>query len=287
MKHFRLCICCLFIVLIGTGTLYAQPSLREQFSTPPTEAKPWTFWYWMYGAVSKEGIKADLEAMKEIGLGGAYLMTIKGTGEGPGYKNAVAQLTPEWWEMIRYSMEQADRLNLKLGMHISDGFALAGGPWITPKESMQKVVWSDTIVSGGKAGSVRLTKPESYKGYYDDIAVFALQVKETYLLQHGDQSGKPVISSNNPEDALPFTLTGKEFKSSAACWIQYSYSAPFTLRSIEVTPAGNNYQAQRLAVSASDDGTNFRLVKQLIPSRQGWQNTDQNCTYALPATTAR
>ena len=29
------------------------------------EAKPWTFWYWMYGAVSKEGIKADVQAMKD------------------------------------------------------------------------------------------------------------------------------------------------------------------------------------------------------------------------------
>ena len=32
--------------------------------------KPWTFWYWMYGAVSEAGIKADLKAMKDIGLGG-------------------------------------------------------------------------------------------------------------------------------------------------------------------------------------------------------------------------
>ena len=27
--------------------------------------KPWTFWYWMYGAVSEQGIKADLQAMKD------------------------------------------------------------------------------------------------------------------------------------------------------------------------------------------------------------------------------
>ena len=34
--------------------------------------KPWTFWYWMYGAVSEQGIKADLQAMKDVGLGGCY-----------------------------------------------------------------------------------------------------------------------------------------------------------------------------------------------------------------------
>lgn len=73
--------------------------------------------------------------------------------------------------MVRFSMEEADRLGLKLGMHICDGFALAGGPWITPKESMQKVVWSDTIVNGGKLDALRLPQPEVYENYYEDIAL--------------------------------------------------------------------------------------------------------------------
>ena len=48
--------------------------------------KPWTFWYWMYGAVSEEGIKADLKAMKDVGLGGCYLMPIRGSKEQPDFK---------------------------------------------------------------------------------------------------------------------------------------------------------------------------------------------------------
>ena len=47
--------------------------------------KPWTFWYWMYGAVSEEGIRADLKAMKDVGLGGCYLMPIRGAAERPEY----------------------------------------------------------------------------------------------------------------------------------------------------------------------------------------------------------
>ena len=152
-------------------------SLRDQFLNPSDEAKPWTFWYWMYGAVSKEGITADLEAMKHAGLGGTYLMPIKGIHEGAQYDGKAQQLTPEWWEMVRFSMEEADRLGLKLGMHICDGFALAGGPWITPEESMQKVVWSDTIVNGGKLMAIRLPQPEAYENYYEDIALFALPVE--------------------------------------------------------------------------------------------------------------
>jgi len=260
---------------------FAQPTLREQFDSPGAEAKPWTFWYWMHGAVSKAGIKADLEAMKNIGLGGAYLMPIKGV-EGFDYPGAVSQLSPEWWEMVRYSMEESDRLGLKLGMHICDGFALAGGPWITPKESMQKVVWSDTIVAGGKIKNLSLVQPEAFENYYEDIAVYALP----FFPSPGERS-EFTITSNNPDDLSPFSIPEKNFKATQACRIQYDYSQPFTLRSIEIVPSGTNYQAQRLCVLSSDDGQNFRLVKQLIPARQGWQNTDENISYSIPPTTAR
>ena len=116
--------------------------------------------------------------MKHAGLGGTYLMPIKGIKEGPQYNGKAQQLTPEWWEMVRFSMEEADRLGLKLGMHICDGFALAGGPWMTPKESMQKVVWSDTIVDGGNIKGLYLPQPETYEGFYEDISLFAFHLPQ-------------------------------------------------------------------------------------------------------------
>jgi YD repeat-containing protein len=97
-----------FVALLGSIT--AQEALRNHFRNPSGEAKPWTFWYWMYGAVSKEGIKADLEAMKQVGLGGAYLMPIRDSSRFSEYPNPANQLTPQWWEMVRYSMQEADRL---------------------------------------------------------------------------------------------------------------------------------------------------------------------------------
>ncbi len=48
-------------------------------------AKPWVFWYWVKGAVSKAGITADLEAMKSNGIAGAYLMSIQGPDKTPVY----------------------------------------------------------------------------------------------------------------------------------------------------------------------------------------------------------
>ncbi|HEX9600460.1 MAG TPA: glycosyl hydrolase, partial [Mariniflexile sp.] len=48
------------------------------FEPTQESAMPWVYWYWMKSAYSKEGITADLEAMKQAGIRGAYLMTIKG-----------------------------------------------------------------------------------------------------------------------------------------------------------------------------------------------------------------
>ncbi len=277
----------IFFLLLISASVSGQTSLYENFKQPNEEARPWTFWYWMHGAISKEGIKADLEAMKQIGLGGAYLMPIKGI-EGSTYPNPVNQLTTEWWKMVKYSFQVADSLGLKMGMHISDGFALAGGPWIKPEESMQKVVFTDTIIKGGKIKDLLLNQPETNENYYQDIAIYGIPVLKSLSSGEGFRERSIIIiSSDNPEDKQPFSTPGKDFRSEKPCYLDYTFEKPFTLRSIEITPVGNNIQSQRLTISASDDGKNFRLIKQLQPPRQGWQNTGFSTTFSIPPTTAQ
>src|ERR1700761_3495192 len=155
------------------GTTITGEQMKQAFLHPPEAAKPWIFWYWMQASVTKEGIKADLEAMKYEGIGGAYLMPIKGPANPPYLSPPVNQLTPEWWAMVKYAMQEADRLGLKIAMHDCDGFAVAGGPWITPEKSMQKVVWTKTLAQGGKLFNDTLAKPENYKGFYKEIKILA------------------------------------------------------------------------------------------------------------------
>ncbi|WP_394798224.1 glycosyl hydrolase [Bacteroides eggerthii] len=267
-----------------------MPTEEQSVRYTADDARPWTFWYWMYGAVTPEGITADLEAMKQVGLGGAYLMPIKGVGQGPEYEGQAQQLTPEFWEMVDHSMKEAKRLGLRLGMHICDGFALAGGPWIAPQESMQKIVWSDTIIRGGNIERLPLPQLEGYEGYSEDIATYAIPLGK----QPADVVMRPVISLA--------TLPGTEVKdkkkavnmdekgvirSSYPCRIDYTYEQPVTVSNVEIVLSGNNYQAHRLKVLVSDDGRNYRFLKQLKPARHGWQNTDCHSTHGLPPTTAK
>ena len=42
----------------------AADALEAGFPAPPASARPWVFWFWINGNISKEGITADLEAMQ-------------------------------------------------------------------------------------------------------------------------------------------------------------------------------------------------------------------------------
>lgn len=148
------------------------------------EAKPWTFWNWKYGSVSRPGIHADLTGMKNVGMGGIWLMPVREAGECLEFQDGVAQLSPEFWKMMDYSFLLADSLDFDMGIHV-----LPGNPLVLPAESMQKVVWTDTIMKGGKKiEGLQMWQPESYKdgkmqsagsegGYYQDIAAFAIRFK--------------------------------------------------------------------------------------------------------------
>jgi hypothetical protein len=263
-------------------------TIEQNFLNPPQSAKPWVVWYWMHGAVSKEGITADLEAMKEVGIGGAYLMPIKDTLHKIPFQPTVRQLSPEWWGMVKFVMQEAKRLNLQLGMHVSDGFALAGGPWITPELSMQKLVWSKTYVADANKEKINLSMPESNQDYYKDIAVYAYPAvskaafSEVVLV--------PSVTTSNGIKASFLSFQGsnnQSYKSDSSCWIQYKYPKPFTCRSIRIKTGGNSYQAHRLSVLVSDDGVTFRKHTQLQAPRHGWQDADEDVTHAIPEVTAQ
>jgi hypothetical protein len=153
-------------------------SIEENFKNPPQEAKPWVFWYWMNAAISHEGITADLEAMRQAGIGGAYLTPIQWPKNLPIVEPPVEPLSPEWWERVRHAMREADRLGLKIAMHDGDGFALPGDPWITPELSRQKLTWTRRTVAGEQAFCDTLPQPETNNGYYKDIAVYAFPSPE-------------------------------------------------------------------------------------------------------------
>lgn len=164
-------------------------NLKESFTNPNKEAKPWSFWYWLSGNTTREGITYDLEAMAKAGIGGAYIFAI----DRPTYQEYVKVKDPahppleKFWEMVTFAVKEADRLGLEIAFNAGPGWSLAGGPWITPELSMQKLVSTTTVVEGGKAQKIQLAHPDTeikestwrmakYSDYYREIAVVAYPV---------------------------------------------------------------------------------------------------------------
>lgn len=283
----------LLVMCGGAAFLRASENPAAVFAHPPAQARPWVYWYWLQGAVSQRGIDADLAAMKQAGVAGAYLMPVEAPTNPPLYTPLALPLTPRWWTLIHHAAVQADRLGLKLAFDVGDGFATAGGPWITPALSMQKVVWVETTVPGGRPLSAPLTRPESVDGYYRDIAVLAFP---TPLGEDVSTRTVPVeVTTSAPGPAPRFLASGgdgrSEFQSKASCWIQYDFARPFTARSLVIREWNHNYaglyQATRLRIEVSDDGVHFNNVFRLTPPRHGWEDWGADDTFSLPSITAR
>jgi len=143
---------------------------QDAFATPPPSARPWVYWFPLNGNLTQEGITADLEAMARAGIGGAlYMETDQGAPAGP-----ADFAGPLWMDLIDHATREAARLALEINMNNDAGWCGSGGPWITPELSMQKVVWSETVLDGGNTAAATLPQPQALHGFYKDIAVLAM-----------------------------------------------------------------------------------------------------------------
>jgi hypothetical protein len=253
----------------------------------PESSKPWVFWYWMHASFSKEGITADLEAMKEAGIAGAYIAPIKDKTNPPLFTPVIQTLTPEWWSIFKFSLEEADRLGIKIALLPNDGFATAGGPWITPDLSMQKVVYTSTAAKGGKLFKDTLQRPEAYQGYYKDIAILAFPTPGKTTIS--TELVIPKVTSSTGADASFLAKKGNKqnFSSAETCWIQYEFDQPFLCRSVKINVNGFNFQSSRLIIEVSNDGKNFKSLGRLTPPRAGWLDWDAPVTHGIVPTTAK
>ncbi len=86
-------------------TAQAQNTLLSGFKNPPPSAKARTWWHWIDGNISKQGITADLEAMKRVGIQEAQIFNVgQGYPQGP-----VTYLSPQWLELFKFAISEAWR----------------------------------------------------------------------------------------------------------------------------------------------------------------------------------
>jgi hypothetical protein len=284
---------------VGTGGGVGNAAaLANVFANPPQGAGPGAYWYWLGGNVTREGITADLEAMRDAGIWNPMLFAIGKSGPDTEIKPPADALTPVWWDMVEHAAAEAARLGLILSLNCCDGWATASGPWITPELSMQRVVWSEQTVDGGNHFDALLPSPPANHEYYREIATIALPHPREW--EETSFSRRAHIATSLPLQVPDAAVLSNPDNSSEVMdtqqsgWIDYVFDTPFTLRSVQVhTPAPQGYApgvyraANSLEVQASDDGKSFRRIGALEYPRHGWQTNLTTLTHAVPQTTAR
>jgi len=157
----------------------AGDPVEAGFKNPPDSAKPHTWWHWVNGNVTKEGIAKDLAAMKAVGLGGFQQFDAGlGVPQGP-----VEYNSPRYHELMKFMFAEADRLGLDAGFENASGWSSTGGPWITPENSMKTLVWTEVSIHAGDTQAITLSVPsipEKFRDknalktdFYRDIVVLA------------------------------------------------------------------------------------------------------------------
>lgn len=110
------------------------------------ENRPWTRWWWMGNAVDEHNINRLLNEYSEAGIGGVEIAPIYGA---IGYEDRYIDfLSPQWMNILEYTVQKADSLNMGVDMTQGTGWPF-GGPHIKPEHAASMLIVQKYLLSGG------------------------------------------------------------------------------------------------------------------------------------------
>lgn len=128
--------------------------LSKEFRQFPADQPLAVYWYWISDNISVEGVKKDLEAMKEKGVTRAQIGNIWEesipAGEFP-------VLSDGWWEVLHAALKRASELGIEIGIFNCPGWSQSGGPWVKPDQAMRYLgAQQVSIVGNGAEQTIQL-----------------------------------------------------------------------------------------------------------------------------------
>ena len=129
-------------------SLSAQNSgYKPEWPSAKRETKPWTRWWWLGSALTKDGITQEMEAYKKAGLGGLEITPIYGVY---GTENQFVNfLSPAWMELLHHTFQEAERLDMGIDMATGTGWPF-GGPWVSEDDACKNMEFKTYSLKGGE-----------------------------------------------------------------------------------------------------------------------------------------
>jgi hypothetical protein len=137
-------------VSLSSVTIAARADDDLSWPALTWQNKPWAWWWWPGSAVDETNIASQLQTFQEAGLGGVQIIPIYGIRGGQA--DYINFLSPQWMQMMGYTVSQARSLGMNVDMALETGWCF-GGPTITKEEANALVVENTYDVVGGQAFS--------------------------------------------------------------------------------------------------------------------------------------
>ena len=267
----------------GSAASASSDEVAARFATPPDECGPWVYWFWLDVNVTRAGITADLEAMKAVGISGVLIFD-DDVGTPPSF-NGVKFGDPKWYELFKFACSEANRLGMHINVNNDAGWCGSGGPWITPEMSMQRVVWSQTLIAGGKPVDEILPQPSTVLNFYRDIAVLAVpapaSVNSAAVTASSSKPGHPPIIVSQNAAHYNIDRFWQSHGWTAPEWLCFEYPRPFRADTLLLTPKFC-WGPRKIEMQCSENGRDW---KTLATAEVDKTETLQQFTF--PPTTAR
>jgi hypothetical protein len=278
----------LLVSVAALPALAADP-LAQGFTSPPQTARPRTFWPWMNGNVTREGIEKDLTWMKQAGIAG--MPAVDAAINTPAVVvHRVPYLSPEWKELYRFAVSTADRLGIDIAIEGAPGWSMTGGPWVTPDQAMKKLVWSATSIEGGKPFHGVLPQPPDGIGPFQNAPMIGDEAptpktaalhfyRDSLVLAYRTPVATPVVAAASwsggnldrkqlIDGDFAAAVTLKAATPEAEIWIAQRFKAPATIQGVTLAMSIAKSLGYRAVVEASDDGETWRPVAEFPPAAQ-------------------
>ncbi|PHN03780.1 glycosyl hydrolase [Flavilitoribacter nigricans] len=146
----------LIFLLFPLSQVIAQPAFPPAAEITST-TKPWTRWWWMGSAIDQKNIRNTLIAYDKAGLGGVEITPIYGVkGE---EANFLDYLSPQWMNMLAYTIATADSLGMQVDMNLGTGWPF-GGPQVSPEYAATKLIVDQQQVRKGEKLKLQIVPQE-------------------------------------------------------------------------------------------------------------------------------
>ena len=211
-------------VILASAQQGRSDDLSQGWSNPPADVRPHTYWLWLNGYVDPATARAELQAMKDAGLGGVLLFDMGARGDKAAQPPAgPAFLSPPWLKQLKESVGDAKKLGLQVDLSVISSWDM-GGHWIEPRHGSMGLYPVETVIEGGREINVELPFPtpsaaaplglDGKPAFWQDAAVLAIKDARRGLgheivikLDPADQEFKEAVLDNGDPGKSAITAT--------------------------------------------------------------------------------